>query len=477
MLPTVQDIVASEAIDKLKAIVGPRGWITDQADMAPFMVEERGLYRGRARMVVRPASTAEVADVVKVCAESGIAIVPQSGNTGLVGGQVPHDHGDEIVLSLGRMSRVRAIDPLNYTITVEAGCILAAVQDAASAADRFFPLSLGAEGTCQIGGNLSTNAGGIAVLRYGMARDLVLGLEVVLPDGRIWDGLSSLRKDNTGYDLKQLFIGAEGTLGIITAAVLKLFPRPGSVETAFVAVRDPAAAIELLARTRAGTGDSITAFELISRQALGMVLKHIPGTTDPLTDRHSWYVLIEASSGDTGGSLRGALEAVLADAAEAGLVKDATLAASGEQAKALWRLRDSITESQKPEGGSIKHDVSVPVSKVPEFIARASAACETALPGIRIVAFGHAGDGNIHFNLSQPTGADRAQYLARWEEFNRIVHDIVAALGGSISAEHGIGRLKREELVHYKPAVAIDLMRMLKRTLDPKDIMNPGKVV
>jgi D-lactate dehydrogenase (cytochrome) len=300
---------------------------------------------------------------------------------------------------------------------------------------------------------------------------------VVLPDGRVWDGLRSLRKDNTGYDLKQLFIGAEGTLGIITAAVLKLFPRPGSVETAFVAVRDPAAAIELLARSRAGTGDAITAFELISRQALDMVLKHIPGTSDPLASRHPWYVLIEASSGDASGGLRGALEGVLAEAVEAGLVADATLAASGEQTKALWRLRDSITESQKPEGGSIKHDVSVPVFKVPEFIARASAACEAALPGIRIVAFGHAGDGNIHFNLSQPVGADRALYLARWKEFNRIVHDIVAVLDGSISAEHGIGRLKRDELVHYKPAMAIELMGMIKRTFDPKGIMNPGKVV
>jgi FAD/FMN-containing dehydrogenase len=477
MLPSVHEIVASEALEKLKAIVGPRGWVTDPADMAPFLVEERGLYRGRARMVVRPGSTQEVSDVVKVCAEAGIAIVPQSGNTGLVGGQVPHDHGEEIVLNLGRMNRIRAIDPLNYTITVEAGCILASVQNAAADADRLFPLSLGAEGTCQIGGNLSTNAGGIAVLRYGMARDLVLGLEVVLPDGRVWDGLRGLRKDNTGYDLKQLFIGAEGTLGIITAAVLKLFPRPGAVETGFVAVRDPGAAIELLARTRAGTGDAVTAFELISRQALDMVLKHIPGTSDPLSGRHPWYVLIEASSGDAGGGLRAALEGVLANAVEAGFVTDATLAASGEQTKALWRLRESITESQKPEGGSIKHDVSVPVSKVPAFIARASAACEAALPGIRIVAFGHAGDGNIHFNLSQPIGADRAQYLARWEEFNRIVHDIVAELDGSISAEHGIGRLKRDELVHYKSALAIELMRVLKDAFDPKGIMNPGKVV
>ena len=477
MLPSVQDIVATEALDRIRGIVGPRGWTTDPNEMEPFLVEERGLYKGRARMVVRPATTDEVAEVVKVCAEAEIAIVPQGGNTGLVGGGIPFERGDEIVLSLGRMNRVRAIDPLNYTMTVEAGCILAAAQKAAADAGRLFPLSLGAEGTCQIGGNLSTNAGGVGVLRYGMARDLVLGLEVVLPDGRIWDGLRGLRKDNTGYDLKQLFIGAEGTLGIITAVVLKLFPKPASVETAFIAVPDPAAALELLARMRAGTGDSVTAFELISRRPLEMVLRHIPGTSDPLADAHPWYVLMEASSGDSGGGLRSALENVLAAAAEADLVRDAVIAASGEQAKALWRLRETITEAQKPEGGSIKHDVSVPVSKVPEFIERANAACEAALPGIRVVAFGHAGDGNIHYNLSQPVGADRAEFLARWSEFNRIVHDIVADLGGSISAEHGIGRLKREELRHYKPAVAIDLMRILKQALDPKGIMNPGKVI
>jgi len=477
MLPSAQDVVANEALDRIRAVVGPRGWLDAPQDMEPYLVEERGLYRGRARAVVRPGSTEEVAAVVKICAGAGIGIVPQSGNTGLVGGGIPHDHGEEIVVNLGRMNRVRAIDPLNYTITVEAGCILASVQKAAADVDRLFPLSLGAEGTCQIGGNLSTNAGGIAVLRYGMARDLVLGLEVVLADGRIWNGLRGLRKDNTGYDLKQLFVGAEGTLGVITAAVLKLFPRPAAVETGFIAVPSPAAAIELLARTRAGTGDAVTAFELISRRALEMVLRHIPGTVDPLAEPSPWYVLLEASSGAADGSLRASLEQVLGGAVEDQLVQDATLAASGEQAKALWRLRESITEAQKPEGGSIKHDVSVPVSKVPEFIERASAAVEAALPGIRVVAFGHAGDGNIHFNLSQPVGADRAGYLARWEAFNRIVHDIVAELQGSISAEHGIGRLKREELTHYKAPLEIELMRVLKQTLDPKGIMNPDKVV
>ncbi len=473
---------SAAVLERLKAIVGPKGWLDEPAAMAPYLKEERGLYVGRAPAVIRPASTAEVAAVVKLCAEAGIAIVPQGGNTSLVGGGVPHDHGGEIVLSLSRLNRVREVDPLNYTITVEAGAVLANVQQAAAAVDRLFPLSLGAEGTCQIGGNLSTNAGGISVLRYGMERDLVLGLEVVLPDGTVWDGLRSLRKDNTGYDLKQLFIGAEGTLGVITAAVLKLFPRPREVETAFVAVRDPAAAIELLARARNGSGDAVGAFELISQTALEMVLRHIPGTVAPLADHHDWYVLIELSSSTTGGALKTSLERVLAEALEAGLVPDAVIAASAQQAQALWRLRETITEAQKPEGGSIKHDVSVPVSKVAAFIAAAGEACESRLPGIRVVAFGHVGDGNIHFNLSQPAGeakdgAARAAYLARWGEFNRLVHDIVSEMGGSISAEHGIGRLKREELAHYKSAVEIELMRALKRTLDPKNIMNPGKVV
>lgn len=476
-LPSVQEIVTNEALDRIRAVVGPRGWTTTPDDMAPYLKEDRGLYQGKAPMVVRPATTAEVADVVKICADAGIAVVPQGGNTGLVGGGVPHETGDEILLSLGRMNRVRAVDPLNYTITVEAGCILANIQAAAAEHDRLFPLSLASEGTCQIGGNLSTNAGGIAVLRYGMMRDLVLGLEVVLPDGQVWDGLRGLRKDNTGYDLKQLFVGAEGTLGIITAAVLKLFSRPATTETAFVSVPNPAAAIELLARCRAGTGDAITAFELIGRQPLEIVLRNAPGTSDPFGQRYPWYVLLEASSGETSGALRTSVETVLSAAVDAGLVEDAVLAASSEQAKALWRLRESASEAQKPEGGCIKHDVSVPVSKVPEFIGEATAACEAALPGIRVVAFGHVGDGNMHFNLCQPIGADRANFLARREEFNRLVHDIIDRLGGSISAEHGIGQLKLEELVRYKSPVAIELMRQLKRTLDPKGIMNPGKVV
>ncbi|MBI3711161.1 MAG: FAD-binding oxidoreductase [Proteobacteria bacterium] len=445
--------------------------------MAPYLVDERHLYQGRAALVVRPASTAEVAAVVAICAETDIAIVPQGGNTGMVGAATPFEHGGEIVLSLGRMNRVRALDPLNRTITVEAGCILANIQKAAEGADCLFPLSLGAEGTCQIGGNLSTNAGGVGVLRYGMTRDLVLGLEVVLPDGRVWDGLRGLRKDNTGYDLKQLFVGAEGTLGIITAAVLKLFARPREVETAFCAVRDPAAAIELLGRAATGSGDNVTAIELIPRICLDLVLHHVPGTADPLAAPHDWYLLVEFSAGDTGGALRGSLERVLTEAMEAGLVRDATIAASAQQRQVLWRLRESIAEAQKLEGGNIKYDVSVPVSRIAEFIAAGTQAARGAVPGVRVLAFGHVGDGNVHFNLSRPEGADAAAFLGRYEAFNRLIHDIVVRYGGSISAEHGIGRVKRGELARYKPPLELELMRALKKTIDPKNIMNPGKVL
>jgi FAD/FMN-containing dehydrogenase len=465
------------ALERIKAAVGPRGWIAEPAEQEPYLLDSRRLWRGATRLVVRPASTAEVAAVVRICAEARVPIVPQGGNTGLVGGGVPPEDGTNIVLALGRMNRIRAIDPVNFTMTVEAGCILAHLQQAAAEADLLFPLSLGAEGSCQIGGNLSTNAGGIAVLRYGNTRELTLGLEVVLPDGRIWDGLRGLRKDNTGYDLKQLFIGGEGTLGIITAAVLKLFPRPREVETALLALSRVEDVMEVFARARAASGDQLTAFELIPRIGIEMTTRHLHALSDPIAAEYPWYVLLEVSSSQTEGGLRTMLEGFLAAQMEAGLIVDGVIAASAAQAAELWRIRDGMTEAQGFEGGSIKHDVSVPVSRVADFIVEASAAVSRAIPGIRPVPFGHVGDGNIHFNLSQPLGADKTGFLARWEEMNRIVHDIVAARNGSISAEHGIGRMKVEELTHYKTKIELDLMRKIKAALDPEGIMNPGKVV
>ena len=471
----------ADAVGRIKSALGPAGWIADRNGMAPYLAERRGIFKAAAALVARPASAAEVAAVVSICAEAGIGIVPQGGNTGLVGGSVPREHGGEIVLNLGRMNAVRAIDPENDTITVEAGCVLADIQAAAADAGRLFPLSLAAEGSCQIGGNLSTNAGGTGVLRYGNARDLVLGLEVVLPDGSLWDGLRSLRKDNTGYDLKQLFVGAEGTLGVITAAVLKLFPRPRETHTAFAAVADPRAAAALFARTRDAAGATLTGCEVLPRIAIDFVLRHLPGARDPFAGPHPWYVLLElsetgASAGPTGAP-GAALETLLAEAAEDGVVRDATIAANTEQARGLWRLREGIAEVQMHEGASIKHDISVPLSRVADFIVEASAAVEARLPGIRPVAFGHLGDGNIHFNLSQPVGADPDEFLALWEEFSTIVHDIAEDMGGSFSAEHGIGRLRRAELARYRSPVELDLMRRIKAALDPQGIMNPGKVV
>ena len=468
---------SADLIRRIRAVVGDKGCITDPEAIAPHLEEPRGLFHGRAAVLVRPARTDEVAAVVRLCAESGTAIVPQGGNTGLVGAAVPHAHGGEILLNLARMDRVRALDPDNDTITVEAGCILAKVQAAAAEADRLFPLSLAAEGSCQIGGNLSTNAGGTGVLRYGNARALVLGLEVVLPDGRVWDGLGALRKDNTGYDLKQLFIGAEGTLGIITAAVLRLFPRPRQVATALAGLADPASAVALLRRARAAVGEDITAIELMPRIAIAMTLAHIPGAVDPFSAPHDWYALIALSSARTGDGLRGDFETLVTAAHEDGLVDDAVIAASEAQTRALWALREGIPEAQKFEGASIKHDVSLPLSRVAAFIEEASRRVVAACPGTRPVAFGHVGDGNIHFNLSQPEDADPYDFLAQWEPMNRIVHDLAIEMGGSFSAEHGIGQLKRAELRRYKPAVALDLMRALKSALDPDDIMNPGKVL
>jgi FAD/FMN-containing dehydrogenase len=464
-----------DTLDRIRDAVGARGVIDDPAAMAPYLVEERGSYRGAARLVVRPGSTEEVAAVVRLCAASRTPIYPQGGNTGLCGGAVPE--GDGIVLSLGRMNRVRAIDAVNYTITVEAGAILAEVQRAAAEADRLFPLSLGAEGTCQIGGNLSTNAGGIAVLRYGNMRELTLGLEVVLPDGAVWDGLKGLRKDNTGYDLKQLFIGGEGTLGIITAATLKLFPRPREIETAFLGLARVEDAMNLFARARGATGDQLTAFELIPRIGLEIAMAHVSGVHDPLSRAHQWYVLLEMSSSQAESGLRAAFEAFLATSMEARLVEDGTIAASAAQARDLWRIREGMVEAQKHIGAGIKHDVSVPVSSVAQFITGAAAAVTQHYPGARPIPFGHVGDGNIHFNIAQPVGGDRAGFLAAQGPINHLVHDLATRLNGSISAEHGIGILKRDELPRYKPKVALDLMRRIKAALDPDGIMNPGKIL
>ena len=461
-------------LDNIAKIVGDRGLITDPADMVPYLEETRRLYQGASPAVVRPASTQEVAEVVRACAQANVAMVPQGGNTGLCGGGVA---SGEVIVSLARMNKVRDVDPYNYTMSVDAGCILADLQQAAEDNDRLFALSLGAEGSCQIGGNLSTNAGGTSVLRYGNARELTLGLEVVLPDGQIWDGLTALRKDNTGYDLKQLFIGAEGTLGIITGAVMKLFPLPRERHTAFVALERIEAVLELLSRARQASADTVSTFELIPRIGIDLSLKHMPETIDPLADSHDWYALIEFESGDSGSGLGAAMEGFLAAALEAGLVVDAAIAQSEAQRQQMWFIREAIVLAQAPEGASIKNDISVPISQVPEFIRRADAAVTVRCPGVRPVAFGHIGDGNVHYNLQQPVGANDADFLARWDELTALVIDVVSDLGGSFSAEHGIGLLKVRELADFKSAVEMDLMRTVKNALDPKGLMNPGKVL
>lgn len=472
--PTVDPVVPAGVLNRLRMIVGERGWIDEAGALAAYLREERGLFVGRCEAVVRPASTGEVAEVVRVCASAGVAVVPHGGNTGLVGGGVPRGG---IVLSTERLDRIRAVDPINRTMTVEAGVILADVQATAEAAEALFPLSLAAEGSCRIGGNLATNAGGINVLRYGNARDLVLGLEVVLPDGRIWDGLRGLRKNNAGYDLKHLFLGSEGTLGIITAAVLKLFAKPRSSETALVAVPNVEAAVTLFQQTFDATGDALSACELIQRRAVEFCIAHIPDCVDPFTAPHPWYVLLRLTSPRRDDPLRDALEAALSNAFEKGWVNDAVVAQSEKQALELWRIRESIPQAQKHEGGSIKNDISLPLSQVPTFIERATEAVQAALPGLRVCAFGHLGDGNIHFNLSQPEGMDRGAFMAQWDGLERIVSDIAADLAGSFSAEHGIGELKRESLLRYTSDLEIELMRRLKQTLDPAGIMNPGKVL
>ena len=461
---------------RLTAVVGAAHVFTAAADVAPYLTDWRGRFHGRARAVVRPQSTVEVAAVVVACAESGAPIVPQGGNTGQCGGATPDDAGAAVVLSLTRMNRVRAVDQDNATLTVEAGVTLAAVQQAATDAGMLFPLSLAAEGSCTIGGNLSTNAGGTAVLRYGNTRDLVLGVEAVLADGRVWNGLRGLRKDNTGYDLKQLFIGAEGTLGIVTAAVLKLFPAPQVRATALAAVADVATAVRLLRRLKSALGDRLVGFELVSALSLALSRKHQPALPDPLPG-HPWYALVQVDDCTTDSPLAAQLEAALAIAIESGDAADAVIAQSGTQADELWMLRENIAEAQRREGPNIKHDISVPVSAIPGFLDEAGTALTAALPGLRFVTFGHLGDGNLHYNLAAPEGTVAEAFMANAPRANRIVHDLVAAHGGSISAEHGIGQLKCAELVRYKSGVELDLMRAIKAALDPRGILNPGKVL
>jgi len=463
--------------DQLRAIVGERGFIDAPVERAPHEVDWRDQYHGKAALVLKPASTDEVSRVLKVLSQARIGVVPQAGNTSLCGGSVPDGTGSQVVINVSRMNAVRAVDAENNTMTVEAGCVLANLQEAAARHERLFPLSLAAEGSCEIGGNLSTNAGGTGVLRYGNTRDLVLGLEVVLPDGRVWGGLRGLRKDNTGYDLKQLFIGAEGTLGIITAAVLKLFPKPRSRATALVALENPRAAVALLTWLRHACGDRVTAFELMSRMCIDLVVRHIPNQRDPFSEPHPWYVLVELSDSTEGEATTGLLVDALGEAAAREEIRDAVIAASEAQRNALWQLRENIPESQKVDGVSIKHDVSVPVSRVPDMIEQASAQLAERFPHVRILAFGHVGDGNVHYNCSKAERQEAAAFFAQSHEVNRIVYDVVNGLNGSISAEHGLGVLKRDEIKRYKSELELDLMRTVKRALDPQGIMNPGKVL
>ena len=464
-------------LHRLRAAIDARSVIDAPADIEPYVVDCRHLYHGRAALVLRPGSVAELSTILALCNDAGIGVVPHGGNTGYCGGSVPDETGNQLVLSLARLNKIRAVDPWNYSATVEAGCVLARVQEAALAAERYFPLSLGAEGSCQIGGNLSTNAGGTAVLRYGMARELVLGLEVVLADGRGLDMLRGLRKDNTGYDLKSLFIGAEGTLGVITAATLKLFPKVAVRATAHLAIPSVEAAVELLAALRAASADRLTACEIMSRLALDLVAQHVPNTREVFDRPHPWYLLIELQSTLATEDLDGLLERALEEAMERGLVADAVVARSGAQRAALWRLRESIPEALAAAGAQIKHDVSVPIAAMPAFTVEADHWVRAQMPGARVVPFGHIGDGNLHFNVSQPPDIAAADFLRCSPAIEYGVHDIAHRFGGSFSAEHGIGKYKVKELSRYRSATELDIMRTLKCALDPRGIMNPGKLL
>jgi len=472
------DDLSKSVLDQFDAVVGSAGLVTHPDDLAPFLAEWRGLFHGRAPVLVSPANTIEVAEVLRICQRDRIGVVPQGGNTGLAGGAIPHSTPErpQILLSARRMKNIRRLDPTNYTITAEAGCLLSAVQAAAEEADRLFPLSLAAEGSCQLGGNISTNAGGTNVLRYGTTRDLVMGLEVVLPDGRTVNGLRGLRKDNTGYDLKQLFIGAEGTLGFITAATCKLFPRPRSVATAMVAVTDPDAAIGLYGEARSALGDQMNAFELISRIAMDLVLTHIPDTRDPLSGSPDWYVLMELGSTHVGSGADDVLQAFLSECIDKGQVKDGVLAQTEAQRKALWRIRHAISEAEKKAGAGIKHDISVPLPAIAQFLQQAEALAVRRIPDVVVIAFGHLGDGNLHFTLNPPPGTRTDELMDLWDAVSQEVHSVAVDLGGSFSAEHGIGSLKRKELNRLSDPVSLCLMRTIKTALDPAGIMNPGKL-
>ena len=461
-------------IDKTKNELGTQGYVDDPSALDKYNIEARGLYRGHATFVARPGSTEEVAFVVKTCADAGVPMVPLGGHTGLVGGGIAEE---EIIVSTERLNKIFDIDTLNGTMTVGAGCILADIQNAADDAGKLFPLSLAAEGSCRIGGNLSTNAGGTNVLRYGNARELVLGLEVVLPSGEIMNGLRGLRKDNTGYDMKHLFMGAEGTLGIITAAVLKLFPKPNQTETALIALENPDSVMKLFGRATGMVGDTLTAFEYMNRNSLWVSCEYTEGVRDPFEDEHPAYVLMELTSPRAGTDLRDAIEKLLEEAFEAGDVVDAVIAESGQQRHDIWHIREAISDAQKGEGASIKNDLSIPISKVTDFIAKADAICESVVPGIRPMTFGHIGDGNLHYNLTQPKEMEGQAFLDKWHDVTDPLNDLVEEMNGSFSAEHGIGRMKRDELVRYSPPVEIDLMRKIKAVIDPSGIMNPGKVL
>src|SRR5271165_4299568 len=467
----------SRTLAELKSVVGEGGWLDARGDVAPYTVDFRGLYHGATPLVLLPREIGEVQRILAICHRDEAAIVPHGGNTSYCGAATPDESGTQIVLSLKRLNRIRQLDAANYSMIVEAGCTLADAQAAASAQDRLFPLSLGSEGTAQIGGNLSTNAGGTAVLRFGMMRDLVLGLEVVLANGLVMSGLKSLRKDNTGYDVKSLFIGAEGTLGVITAACLKLFPLPADTATALVGIDSPRHALDLLARLRTAAGDQVTSFELMPRVAVELTVQYVPGVADPLAQNAPWYLLIEVSSPNPQQNLIALLTATLEDAAASGTISDAMLASSIAQAQAMWKLRESVPEAQRRQGASLKHDVSVPVSAIPTLIEEGSALVHRLAPEGDVVSYGHAGDGNLHFNVSQKPGADIKSFVARGPVLELAMFDLVESLGGSISAEHGIGRLKAAEFARRADPVELAVMHELKRALDPKGILNPGKVL